>query len=89
MDYRARSESRKTARLEKSNVTATQSILYFNSLGAEETVGVRYRLRAKYPIRTRTFQSRVYEYYAPEVASIARPTGMIIQKRPGDNKRKH
>jgi hypothetical protein len=42
---------------------------------------VRYRLRAKYPIRARTFASRAYEYYDPEVNSVARPVQLEIRKR--------
>jgi uncharacterized protein YfaS (alpha-2-macroglobulin family) len=80
-DYRSKSAGRKSGRLEKFNLTATQAILYFDSIGAGETIALRYRLRAKYPIRTRTFQSRVYEYYEPEVKSVARPVEMEIRKR--------
>jgi uncharacterized protein YfaS (alpha-2-macroglobulin family) len=80
-DYRNKSAGRKSGRLEKFNLTATRAILYFDSIGAGETIALRYRLRAKYPIRTRTFQSRVYEYYDPEVKSVARPVEMEIRKR--------
>src|SRR5262249_31283686 len=80
-DYRNRSAGRKSGRLEKFNLTATQATLYFDSIGAGETVTIRYRLRAKYPLRARTFQSRVYEYYDPEVKSIARPVAMEVRKR--------
>ena len=80
-DYRSKSAGRKSGRLEKFNLTATQAILYFDSIGAGETVALRYRLRAKYPIHTRTFQSRVYEYYDPAVNSVARPVEMEIRKR--------
>jgi uncharacterized protein YfaS (alpha-2-macroglobulin family) len=79
-DYRSRSTGRKSGRLEKFNLTATHAILYFDSIGAGETITVHYRLRARYPIRTRTFQSRVYEYYEPEVKSVARPVDMEIRK---------
>jgi hypothetical protein len=37
--------------------------------------------RAKYPIRARTFKSRVYEYYDPEVNSISRPVQMEVRNR--------
>ena len=42
---------------------------------------MKFRLRAKYPIRARTFRSRVYEYYAPEVSSVARPVQLEVRKR--------
>jgi uncharacterized protein YfaS (alpha-2-macroglobulin family) len=72
------SADEKTGRLEKFSLTATQAILYFNALGANQTVKVTFRLRAKYPIRTRTFESRVYEYYDPAVSSIARPLQLEV-----------
>jgi uncharacterized protein YfaS (alpha-2-macroglobulin family) len=71
---------RKGGRLEKFSLTAKQAILYFDSIGAGETVTVRYRLRAKYPIRVRTFASRAYEYYDPTVSSMARPVTMEVRR---------
>jgi len=68
-------------RLRKFSLTATQAILYFDSIGAHDTVRLHFRLRAKYPIRARTFQSRVYEYYQPEVGSTARPVQLEIFKK--------
>ena len=67
--------------LSKFSLTATQAILYFDSFVPGDTVKVKLRLRAKYPIRARTFRSRVYEYYAPEVSSVARPVQLEVRKR--------
>ena len=39
-------------------------------------------IRAKYPIRARTFQARVYEYYDPEVSAVAQPVQLEVRKRP-------
>jgi hypothetical protein len=75
-----KSAGHKSGRLEKFSLTATQAILYFNSIAPAETVTVQFRLRAKYPIRARTFQSRVYEYYDPEVNSVARPVQLEVRK---------
>jgi uncharacterized protein YfaS (alpha-2-macroglobulin family) len=66
-------------RLQKVSLAPTQAILYFDSLAAGETVVLKYRLRAKYPIRARTFVSRVYEYYDPEVNSTARPVVLEVR----------
>jgi uncharacterized protein YfaS (alpha-2-macroglobulin family) len=71
----------KSGRLEKFSLTATQAILYFDSIAPGDTVVLHFRLRAKYPIRARTFQSRVYEYYDPEVSSIARPVQLEVRQR--------
>jgi uncharacterized protein YfaS (alpha-2-macroglobulin family) len=68
----------RSGRLEKFSLTATQAILYFNKLSPERTVTLKYRLRAKYPIRARTFRSRVYEYYDPAVSSTARPVKLVV-----------
>jgi uncharacterized protein YfaS (alpha-2-macroglobulin family) len=75
-----KSAARKSGRLEKFSLTATQAILYFDSFAAGETVTLKFRMRAKYPIRTHTFQSRVYEYYDPEVKGVARPVALEVKK---------
>jgi hypothetical protein len=71
----------KNGRLEKFSLTATQAILYFNALSPRQTVSFNIRLRAKYPIRARTFQSRVYEYYDPAVNSTARPVQLEVSRK--------
>jgi len=48
---------------------------------ASDTVTVKYRLRAKYPIKAKTFASRVYEYYDPSVGAMARPVEMEVRGR--------
>ncbi|HEY6350145.1 MAG TPA: MG2 domain-containing protein [Candidatus Angelobacter sp.] len=79
--YQEKSIGRKSGRLEKFSLTATQAILYFDSFAAGDTVTLRFRLRAKYPMRARTFQSRVYEYYDPAVSSLARPVQLEVKAR--------
>jgi hypothetical protein len=79
--YQEKTAGRKGGRLEKFSLTATQAILYFDSIGAGDTVTLKFRLRAKYPIRARTFQSRVYEYYDPGVNSVARPVQLEVRKK--------
>jgi uncharacterized protein YfaS (alpha-2-macroglobulin family) len=73
-----KSASGATGRLEKFSLTATQAILYFNALSPNQTVTVKVRLHAKYPIRARTFQSRVYEYYDPSINATAQPVQMEV-----------
>jgi uncharacterized protein YfaS (alpha-2-macroglobulin family) len=80
-EYVEKSASQKTGCLEKFSQTATQAILYFNSIAPGATVTLHFRLRAKYPIRARTFQSRVYEYYDPEVSALARPVQLEVRAR--------
>ena len=80
-EYQEKFAKRKSGRLEKFSQTATQAILYFNAFAPAQTVELKFRLRAKYPIRARTFQSRVYEYYDPEVKSVAKPVALEVKKR--------
>jgi hypothetical protein len=80
-EMQEKTADRKGGRLEKFTMTATQAILYFDSVPASQTVTVRYRLRAKYPIRAKTFASRVYEYYDPEVNAVARPVQFEVRKK--------
>ena len=68
-------------RLEKFTQTATQAILYFDSIPAAGSVSVKYRLRAKYPIRAHSFLAKAYEYYDPAVHALARPVLLEVRKR--------
>jgi hypothetical protein len=77
--YIEKTVGQKSARLEKFSLTATQAILYFDSIAPGETLTLHFRLRAKYPIRALTFRSRVYEYYAPEIGSVARPMQLEVR----------
>jgi hypothetical protein len=79
--YIEKSAGQKSGRLEKFTQTATQAILYFDSFAAGGTVTLKFRLHAKYPIRARTFRSRVYEYYDPDVNAVARPIQLEVQSR--------
>jgi len=79
--YVEKTAGQKSGRLEKFSLTATQAILYFNAIAPGETVTLHMRLRAKYPIRAKTFQSRVYEYYDPDVSSVARPVQLEIRQK--------
>ena len=79
-DYQGKSAKMNSGHLSKFSLTATQAILYFDAFAPGDTVKVKFRLRAKYPIRVRTFQSRVYEYYDPEVASVARPVQLEVHR---------
>jgi len=76
--YIEKTAGQKSARLEKFSLTATQLLLYFDSIAPGETLTLHFRLRAKYPIRARTFRSRVYEYYDPDISSIARPVQLEV-----------
>jgi hypothetical protein len=79
--FEEKSREAATGRLEKFSLTATQAILYFNALAPDQTVKLSVRLRAKYPIHARTFQSRVYEYYDPQVSATVQPQTLEVKVR--------
>src|SRR5208282_1865751 len=78
--YQEKSAGLKSGRMEKFNMTATQAILYFDSFAPGDSIALKFRLRAKYPIRARTFPSKVYAYYDPDMNSIAPPVELEVVK---------
>jgi hypothetical protein len=60
-DYVEQTSFQKSGCLQEFTQSATLAILYFNSIAPGATVTVRFLLRAKFPVRARTFQSRVDE----------------------------
>ncbi len=85
--YQDRTAGARAGRLEKFSLTATQAILYFNALSPREAVSLKFRLRAKYPIRAKTFASRVYEYYDPQVQAVARPVQMVVREQNAERRK--
>ena len=77
--YKEKSTALKSGHLSKFSLTETQAILYFDSFAPGDTVKLNYRLRAKYPIRAKTLKTSVYEYYAPEVGSVAPPIQLEVR----------
>lgn len=65
-------------RLQKYTITAKQIILYFDGLAPNQTVEFTYKLRAKFPLRAKTFASRVYEYYNPSVEDRVEPAELTV-----------
>ncbi len=79
--YAQKSGGGRGGHLEKYSMTATQAILYFDALTPHQVITLHYRLRAKYPIRAHTFQSRVYEYYDPNVSAVAKPIQLEVHRK--------
>src|SRR5262249_43689676 len=73
--------NQKLGNLTKFTVTAKQVILYLDGLMPGQSVAFKYRLRAKYPIKAKTFASRVYEYYNPQVGATAQPIDISVVEK--------
>ncbi|MDI6784604.1 MAG: alpha-2-macroglobulin family protein, partial [bacterium] len=65
--------------IKKFNLTGRQIIVYLDKVEAGKPVKFSYRLKAKYPIRAKTPQSKVYEYYNPKVSSLAQPVELVVK----------
>jgi len=79
--YQGKMAGRRSGSLQKVTLTPVQATLYFDGIDARDTLHLRYRLRAKYPMRGKTFLSRAYEYYDRTVIGVAPPVELAVQKR--------
>lgn len=65
--------------IQKYEMTGRQIILYFEKIEANATIEFSYTLQAKFPLKAQTPKSRVYEYYNPEVDSVAKPQELVVE----------
>lgn len=65
--------------IERFEITGRQVILYLEGLRQGEPVEIRYRLRARYPVRVQAPRSAVYEYYNPENRAETPPTVLTVR----------
>lgn len=65
-------------KFEKYQIAGRQLIFYLKELDQKSPVAFSFRLTAQYPIRAKTPQSTVYEYYNPEVRAVAEPQEIIV-----------
>ncbi|OPZ87589.1 MAG: A-macroglobulin complement component [bacterium ADurb.Bin429] len=66
--------------ISKYTVAARQLIVYIEKLEPGKSVVLTYQLKAKYPIRARTPESRAYPYYNPEKADVSAPRQVTVTK---------
>jgi len=64
--------------IQKFNLTGRQIIVYLDEVDSARPLSFQYRLRAKFPIKARTPQSMVYEYYNPDNRGFAEPVDMQV-----------
>lgn len=63
----------------KYEMTPRQVIAYFEKIEGNKTIEFSYTIQAKFPLRAKTPQSRVYEYYNPEVSHISAPIDLTVE----------
>jgi len=69
----------KNKTIQKYELTGRQIITYFDKIGPNAAIELSYKLRAKFPLRAQTPQSRAYEYYNPEVNGVAKPVALVVK----------
>ena len=65
------------------NAVVVQKLLDagWRAVGKTQTVELAYKLRAKFPLRAKTFASRVYEYYNPTVEDTVVPAELVVKAK--------
>ncbi|MFP4499089.1 MAG: ankyrin repeat domain-containing protein [Vulcanimicrobiota bacterium] len=67
-------------KFQKYNMTSRQMIIYVDTLKAGEDLKFKYRLKARYPLRAKTPESKAYQYYNPGVEDKAQPVTLDVKE---------
>jgi len=65
--------------IKKYNLTGRQIIVYLEKLDGNQSLKLTYQLKARFPIKAQTPRSRVYQYYNPNVESLASPAMLEVK----------
>ena len=65
--------------IKKFTVAARQVIVYLDKLAPRKPLELKYRLRAKFPLKAATPASQVYRYYNPEIKATATPVMLQVR----------
>lgn len=68
----------KDGKIKKYDMTGRQIIIYLQYLD-QEGISLEYKLKAKYPIKAQTPESKVYDYYNPSVEDSEEPVEFIVE----------
>jgi hypothetical protein len=71
----------KRGAIKRYSMTGRQITLYMGEMRRHKPVHLRYRLRAKFPIRAKTPRSVAYEYYTPSSRGVQEPELLQVTKR--------
>jgi len=62
------------------SLTGRQITLYVGEMRRDRPLKLRYRLKAKFPIRAKTPESVVYEYYTPKARGVQKPELLVVDQ---------
>ncbi len=66
-------------KISRYTIAARQIIIYLDKLAPGQSVALTYQLKAKYPIKARTPDSKAYPYYNPERTAISAPQQITVK----------
>ncbi|MCD6309819.1 MAG: hypothetical protein J7M18_03835 [Candidatus Eremiobacteraeota bacterium] len=67
-------------KINKYNTTSRQIIIYLEKLAPGQKLKFSYQLKARFPLKAKTPESKVYQYYNPEVKAVAPPVKMEVKR---------
>jgi hypothetical protein len=67
--------------IERYSTTGRQITLYLGEVRPRRTIKLRYRLKAKFPIRAKTPRSVAYEYYTPTSRGVQEPQLLVVNEK--------
>jgi len=63
-------------------LTGRQIILYIENFSSDKALDIKYRLKARFPLRAKTQPYSAYDYYNPDQQTNVQPTLVTVQGRP-------
>jgi hypothetical protein len=71
----------KRGTIKRYSLTGRQITLYLGEMRPDKPLSLRYRLKAKFPIRAKTPRSVAYEYYTPSSRGVQQPELLVVEQR--------
>ena len=65
--------------IDKYNITGRQLTLYLEKLDPGRPARYEVKMKARFPLRAKTPESRVYQYYNPDILGMAEPIDMVVE----------
>ncbi len=67
-------------KIKRYSLTGRQITLYLGEMRKDKPLEIKYKLRAKFPIRAQTPRSVAYEYYTPSSRGVQQPELIVVRK---------
>jgi len=67
-------------KIKRYSLTGRQITLYLGEMRKDRPLEIKYKLRAKFPIRAQTPRSVAYEYYTPSSRGVQQPELIVVRK---------